>query len=140
MQKHLKILIISTFFPPSNSIAALRPYSLAKYWKKEGHEIAILTTKKNIPASLALSFDLSPFHLIEVPLPSFTSSAKKKYHSSSKKKNLLFRCFDFLRFKKGGLQTIIDLNIFRAVKNMRYRYQVVVRLRRSRIIRNLERA
>lgn len=43
----MRILIISTFFPPQNSIASHRPYSWAKYWSKAGHEVVVLTTPKN---------------------------------------------------------------------------------------------
>lgn len=46
MSKKLDILIISHYFPPSNSIASHRPYSWAKYWSKMGHDVTILTTKK----------------------------------------------------------------------------------------------
>ncbi|QCS49044.1 glycosyltransferase family 4 protein [Picosynechococcus sp. PCC 11901] len=39
----MKILIIAHDFPPVNRIAALRPYSWAKYWSQQGHEITVLT-------------------------------------------------------------------------------------------------
>lgn len=42
----MKILIVSTYFPPQNSIASLRPYSWAKYWSRAGHDVTVLTTKK----------------------------------------------------------------------------------------------
>lgn len=42
----MKILIITTYFPPQNSIASLRPYSWAKYWSRAGHDVKVLTTKK----------------------------------------------------------------------------------------------
>ncbi len=38
----MKILIITAFFPPINSIASLRPDSWAKYWSKAGHEVTVL--------------------------------------------------------------------------------------------------
>ena len=43
----MKILIVSTYFPPANSIASLRPYSWAKWWSRAGHDITVLTTEKD---------------------------------------------------------------------------------------------
>jgi glycosyltransferase involved in cell wall biosynthesis len=63
----MKILIVSTFFPPTNSIASLRPYSWAKYWSKMGHEVTVLTTKKN-QHETDLKLDCSMFRIVEVPL------------------------------------------------------------------------
>uniref|UniRef100_A6VTI9 Glycosyltransferase subfamily 4-like N-terminal domain-containing protein n=1 Tax=Marinomonas sp. (strain MWYL1) TaxID=400668 RepID=A6VTI9_MARMS len=42
----MKILIVSHYFPPHNSIASLRPYSWAKYWSELGHDVTVLTTRK----------------------------------------------------------------------------------------------
>lgn len=41
----MKILIIAHDFPPINRVAALRPYSWAKYWSLMGHEIRVITTE-----------------------------------------------------------------------------------------------
>lgn len=63
----MKILIVSTFFPPQNSIASLRPYSWAKWWSRAGHDVTVLTKKKeNLPNDLHL--DCSGFSVIEIPL------------------------------------------------------------------------
>lgn len=35
----MKILIVSYYFPPQNSIASLRPYSWAKWWRRAGHDV-----------------------------------------------------------------------------------------------------
>lgn len=42
----MKILIISYYFPPLNSIGSLRPHSWAKYWSRMGHDVTVLTFKK----------------------------------------------------------------------------------------------
>ena len=42
----MRILIITHYFPPLNSVASMRPYSWAKYWSRAGHCITVLTTKK----------------------------------------------------------------------------------------------
>jgi len=39
----LKILIISYYYPPCNSIASLRPVSWAKEWSNLGHEVTVIT-------------------------------------------------------------------------------------------------
>lgn len=72
----MKILIVSTFFPPSNSIASLRPYSWAKYWSKMGHEVTVLTTKKEKSVS-DLNLDCSMFNVIEIP---YYIPLRKSYH------------------------------------------------------------
>lgn len=68
-----KILIISTFFPPDPSIASLRAYSFAKKWAKEGHQVSILTVKKEHKNK-----DQN-YNLIEVPFPPYLNLLKKKY-------------------------------------------------------------
>jgi glycosyltransferase involved in cell wall biosynthesis len=51
----MKILIITIAFPPHNSPGALRLYAWAKYWSRVGHQVTVLTTKKNI-SQAALTF------------------------------------------------------------------------------------
>ena len=41
-----RILIVSHFFPPLNSIASQRPYSWARTWTDMGHSVSVLTTAK----------------------------------------------------------------------------------------------
>lgn len=60
----MNILIVSHYFPPGNSIAALRPYSWAKYWSRMGHQVTVLTSRK-LPKSSDLQLDLSGFEIIE---------------------------------------------------------------------------
>ena len=63
----MKIIIISTYFPPQNSIASLRPYSWAKWWSKMGHDVTVLTTRKRqLPSDLNL--DTSLFTILELPV------------------------------------------------------------------------
>lgn len=38
----MKILIITTCYPPDTAIAAVRPYMFAKYLKKSGHDVTVL--------------------------------------------------------------------------------------------------
>lgn len=95
----MKILIVSTFFPPQNSIASLRPYSWAKWWSRAGHEVTVLTTQKQkSPADL--NKDFSGFKIIELPLPhlikqknvpsaSSDNSEKNTAAQTSSKRNLL---------------------------------------------------
>lgn len=64
----MKILIIAKYFPLQNSIASLRPYSWAKWWSKQGHEVTVISTKK-IPRENDLKLDCSGFNLIEIPVP-----------------------------------------------------------------------
>jgi glycosyltransferase involved in cell wall biosynthesis len=42
----VKILIVSAFYPPENAIAAQRPLSWAREWASEGHELTVLTVRR----------------------------------------------------------------------------------------------
>lgn len=64
----MKILIITAFFPPQNSIASLRPYTWAKYWARGGHRVTVLTPPKGEALS-GLALPLSGFTTLEVPIP-----------------------------------------------------------------------
>ena len=44
--KKLRITIISYDWPPRNSVSTHRPYSWARYWSENGHEVKVLTAKK----------------------------------------------------------------------------------------------
>ncbi len=61
----MKILILTTFFPPLNSIASLRPYSWAKCWSLAGHEVTVVTVKREI-TPYALDLPNTGFHLQEI--------------------------------------------------------------------------
>lgn len=64
----MKILIITAFFPPQNSIAAQRPYSWAKYWSRQGHDITVLTTDfRSGGSDSPQSFE--GFTVLRVPVP-----------------------------------------------------------------------
>ena len=81
----LKILIVSFSFPPLNSSGAMRPYSWAKYWSKLGHDICVLTGKKeSFLHPLNLSIDpqqMQFFRIEEVSFWPFTKSkSNKKRH------------------------------------------------------------
>lgn len=107
----MRILIVTTFFPPLNSIASLRPYSWAKYWTEEGHQVTVLTTQKEQDPAIHLKLPNNGFEVIAIPYPSFFSSLKKDYHTSntlttkhsilSWPKKALIAFFHYLRNKKG---------------------------------------
>lgn len=66
----MKILIITTYFPPQNSVASLRPYSWAKHWSRSGHDVTVLTTKKfEHPTDTVYPY--AGFAVREVEVPSF---------------------------------------------------------------------
>lgn len=43
----MKILITTVFFPPQNAIASQRPYVWAREWAKAGHDVTVLTVRKD---------------------------------------------------------------------------------------------
>lgn len=64
----MKILIITAYFPPQNSIASLRPYSWAKYWSRAGHDVTVLTIPKDYhPSNTPMPTE--GFKVMEVPIP-----------------------------------------------------------------------
>lgn len=78
----MRILIISIFFPPLNSIASHRPYSWAKRWSELGHDVTVLTTSKNEPLTG------ESFEVIEVPLPRWFGRLKQGYNRNQNKEKL----------------------------------------------------
>jgi hypothetical protein len=67
----MKLLIITYFFPPLNSIASLRLYSFAKYLTEFGLDITVFTTPKkfnNMDYSSNF-FVNNGYKLIELPIP-----------------------------------------------------------------------
>lgn len=73
----MKILIVSVFFPPQNTIASHRPYSWAKWWSREGHEITVLTTVKKT-THLDLKLPVEGYEVIEVPVPFLSKPHSKE--------------------------------------------------------------
>jgi glycosyltransferase involved in cell wall biosynthesis len=131
----LRILIVTTYFPPLNSIASLRSYSWAKYWHEAGHYVTVLTTTKYKEPSSDLPVINPGFQLIEVPMPSFVYLLKKDYKTSKnpkahKKKFFgslrkhLHNFFHYIREKKGifnacRMPDFTDLWINPAYKSLR---------------------
>lgn len=68
VSKRLRILVVTHFFPPLNSIASHRPFSWARTWANMGHEVHVLTTEKYLfDGSMDLQYDLSGFQTHVVP-------------------------------------------------------------------------
>lgn len=104
----MRILIVSTFFPPLNSIASHRPYSWARYWTLAGHDVTVLTTEKQEDPQVRLAVDNPGYKVIEVPSPRFLSKLKSGYQAASggttlkqRVKKHLFSVFHRLRNQYG---------------------------------------
>jgi hypothetical protein len=67
----MKILIIARYFPPENTIGALRPYSWAKYWSRENHDITVLTINRQSYVH-DLVLDCSNFKIVKASIPFVT--------------------------------------------------------------------
>jgi glycosyltransferase involved in cell wall biosynthesis len=66
--KRLRILIVAYAFPPMNAIGSHRPYSWARFWRDEGHEIHVLTASKHdFDGMMDLERDLKGIRVYEVP-------------------------------------------------------------------------
>lgn len=102
----MRILIVTTFFPPLNSIASLRPYSWAKNWAKAGHDVTVLTMQKPVDPATDLHLPNPGFRLIEVAAPRFLNVLKREYREAKKEKvsflkRTLIRFYHYLRYKRG---------------------------------------
>jgi glycosyltransferase involved in cell wall biosynthesis len=118
----MKILIISSFFPPLNSIASLRPYSWAKYWTQAGHDVTVLTTQKQQDPDVMLYLPNPGFKVVEVPQPGVVQSLKDKH--KTKKTTFYGKFLQKLRETKGILSAcrmpdLTDLWIRPALKAIR---------------------
>jgi len=84
----MRILIVSKFFPPENSIASLRPYSWAKYWSRAGHDVTVLTTVKPGTKTEDLKiYDVDKYKLVELNYNSIFYKLQNIYLNKLKVKN-----------------------------------------------------
>lgn len=85
-----------------NSIASLRPYSFAKYWTLDGHEVTVLTTEKVKDPATDYQMENPGFQILEVPLPPFFKTIKSGHLEQSKRTKLSskFRQLPFIFFDK----------------------------------------
>ncbi len=60
----MKILIVSYYFPPMNSVASFRIYSWARVWTDAGHNVTVLTVPKPLEENL-LPVDAGQIEIIE---------------------------------------------------------------------------
>ena len=81
----MKILIITTYFPPLNSVASLRPYSWAKYWAKAGHEVTVLTTPKDKDRHEAFNLPFDGFSVVEIAAHPLYYKLRRLYRDSNVK-------------------------------------------------------
>lgn len=61
----MKILLISYYFPPYNTVGAVRPGKLARYLQKKGHTVVVISAQKP-PFPLGLPLEITPEHVHEV--------------------------------------------------------------------------
>lgn len=106
-------MIVSVFFPPANSIAALRPYSWAKFWALQGHDVTVLTTKKMPNDRVDLKLLNTGYKVIEVEEPSFIKLLKSVYRATPDNGKGLGE--DPL---KGGLFTRVFRKLFFLLKSL----------------------
>jgi glycosyltransferase involved in cell wall biosynthesis len=95
----MRILIISTFFPPRNSIASLRPYSFAKYFSRMGHDVTVLTQKKESNPLTDLKYPFEGFTCIEIEEYQQVIAIKKE--ANQKKCAFYWKYVDAFRKKRG---------------------------------------
>ncbi len=65
----MKILIVSYFYPPFNTIASHRPYSWARAWAEQGHEVTVMTSQECLGRPKALNLPPLDVEVIYQPHP-----------------------------------------------------------------------
>ncbi len=110
----MKILIIAYFFPPTNTIGALRPYGWAKYWAEAGHDVAVLTTSP-IPHLLTNpTNNIEKFSTLSVPHNDLLTRVKYKLKQ-------------FLGKKKYPIPSLTDLWWLKAYNQVKHNnYDLIV--------------
>jgi hypothetical protein len=111
----MRILIITTFFPPDNSIAADRPYTWAKYWSRAGHDVTVLTLENNSKQSPSTLFPMDGFKVVSVTLPRWIKWMKNQYKATAGQR---------LRARRGILASA-----FQFLNTLRHRYGIFCSLR-----------
>ncbi|NBG65377.1 glycosyltransferase family protein [Acidiluteibacter ferrifornacis] len=110
----MKILIISYYYPPCNSIASLRPVSWAKEWTSMGHEVTVVTrnweeTDNKWPRFIASSKE----KIIKVSLDNGFKVLSLPYESYSYLKSKLLRKINsVLKLLNGDFNYEIELKEF----------------------------
>ena len=66
LHRAMKIVLLSWYFPPANDVAALRVGKLAEYLRAAGHDLWIITGKRE-HTDLSLSTSISPDRIIRTP-------------------------------------------------------------------------
>ena len=90
IKQNMKILIVTHFYPPVNSIASLRPYAWAKYWSRMGHEVCILTTRKETfdqPLNLEINHKDDEIRIETVKYWPFSNYELVQHHQEIESKN-----------------------------------------------------
>lgn len=81
----MRIAIISTYFPPTNSIAAQRAFSWAKQWSLQGQDVTVVTTAVAEPNKEDMQ-DFVPkgYRVIRVFLPKVIQKIQRKLKGEKK--------------------------------------------------------
>jgi len=82
----LKVLLVTYFFPPLNTVASLRTYSFAYYLAKEGFEVTVLTVTKGSGQDVSLTLSHDSFQVEECDYRShhFNNDTSPVRHSARK--------------------------------------------------------
>ena len=72
----MRILIVSWYFPPSNTIGAVRVGTLAKHLVEQGHEVKVLTVK-DPPYAQTLPRVLPSGHVVAAPWKDVNAAPKR---------------------------------------------------------------
>ncbi|HHV81291.1 TPA: glycosyltransferase family 4 protein [bacterium] len=140
MTENLKILIVTHYFPPLNKMGSLRTYSWAKYWSRMGHEVCVLTTKKEVFDGISnldiddlesVNIEEVPYWYFSVPKTSRNTQMKDSRNRELSDINKLKSSIRRLRSFTGSIPDIHDLWIIPGVINAlriygKWRFNIVV--------------
>lgn len=125
----MKILLITRYFPPLDSIATSRMVSFAKYLSRKNCSLTVLTTSKKGQVNIPFAMDPSKFEVIEVPyfdpIAALRIDRLQKKTSSSSfwapiKKQIKTRLIDFYRSHMNErLPGRTDLWVLKGIKKLK---------------------
>jgi glycosyltransferase involved in cell wall biosynthesis len=95
----MKVLIIADYAPPYNKIGAVRVGKTAKYLKKFGHDVRILTSHHATETDLSLPVEVENHETIYASSQRFSELVPKDYWHRSAWKRLLLRLCLLLKYR-----------------------------------------
>jgi glycosyltransferase involved in cell wall biosynthesis len=76
----MRILLVTSYFPPQNSAGSTRTYAFARFWSKASHQVTVLTTVKR-PDQRGFEASFDGFEVAAIPysIPRFLRGVRARH-------------------------------------------------------------